>query len=123
MKYLILIYSNPASRALWETFSEEDRSAGWQAYADLDAELARSGELLVSEALADVQLTKTVHLRDGLISTTDGPFAETKEHLVGFYFVECDSVERAIEIAAKVPEADLDLVQVRPVMDLGGPDV
>ncbi len=123
MKYLILIYSNPQSRALWETFSEEDRSAGWRAYAELDAELARSGELIVSEALADIALTKTVHVRDSVVSTTDGPFAETKEHLVGFYLVDCETLERAVEVAAKVPEADLDLVQVRPVMDLGAPDL
>ena len=118
MKYLILIYSNPESRALWETFSPEDRARGLGAYEALDEELAASGEMIASEPLDDPAKGKRVHVTEGGTFTTDGPFAEVKELLVGFYLVECAGTDRAVEIAAKVPEAFLGLVEVRPVTDL-----
>jgi hypothetical protein len=118
VKYLILIYSNPESRALWDTFSPEQRAQGLGAYEALNAELAESGEMVVSEALDDPAKGKRVHVTEGATLTTDGPFAEVKELLVGFYVVDCASMERAVEIAAKVPEAFLGLVEVRPVTDL-----
>lgn len=108
---------------MWESFSDAERGVGWDAYAELDADLQVTGEMVVSEALADVGLTKRVWLRDSVVSTTDGPYAEAKEHLVGFYLVDCMSMERAVEIAARVPEADLGLVEVRPVMDISGMDM
>ena len=123
MKYLILIYSNPASRALWEGFSAEERSEGLAVYAALDEDLAASGELIVSEALADPALTRRVTASGGQVLTTDGPYAEAKELLAGFYLLECDSVERAVEVAGRVPEAGLGLVEVRPVLDLAGLDM
>ena len=120
MKYLILIYSNPASREIWEGFSDDQRAEGYRYYAALTEELASSGELIVSEALADPSLTTRVSVRDGQTLTSDGPFAETKELLGGFFLLDCESVERAVEIAARVPEAELGLVEVRPVLSLGG---
>ena len=120
MKYLVLIYSNPASRALWEGFSDEQRGEGLGVYAALDEDLTASGELVVSEALADSSQTKRVTVTGGQVLTTDGPFAEAKELLAGFYLLECDSSERAVEIAARIPEADMGLVEVRPVLDLAG---
>jgi hypothetical protein len=120
MKYLILIYSNPLSRKAWEGFSEAQRGEGLARYAALNEDLVASGEMIVSEALADPSLTKRLSVRDGQTMTTDGPFAEAKELLAGFYLVECQSIERAIELAARVPEAALGLVEVRPVMDLSG---
>ncbi len=120
MKYLILIYSNPMSRKLWEGFSQAERGEGLRLYAALTEDLATSGELIVSEALADPSLAKRVEVRDGQTMTTDGPFAEVKEHLAGIYLIQCDSIERAIEHAARVPEAAYGLVEVRPVLDLGG---
>jgi hypothetical protein len=120
VKYLILIYSNPSSREAWEKFSADQRAEGLNAYAALNEELAASGELIVSEALADPSLAKRVTVRDGRTMTTDGPFAEAKELLAGFILIECESFERALERAASVPEADLGLVEVRPVMDLSG---
>lgn len=123
MKYLILIYSNPMSRALWAGFSPTEQAAGFQYYAALTEELAASGELVVAEALADVATTKRVHLRDGQTLTTDGPFAEAKEHLMGIYLVQCASLERAVAIAGRIPEAEYGLVEVRPIMALGGSDM
>ena len=120
MKYLILIYSNPASREIWEGLSEDQRAAGYRYYAALTEELAASGELIASEALADSSLTRRVSVRDGRTLTSDGPFAEAKELLAGFFLLECESMERAVEVAGRVPEAELDLVEVRPVLELGG---
>jgi hypothetical protein len=120
VKYVILIYGNPASRDAWVGFSDEQRAEGWQAYAVLNEDLTSSGELVVTESLADPALAKRVTVREGQTMTTDGPFAEVKEHLAGFYLIECESIDRAIEHAARVPEATLGLVEVRPVLNLGG---
>lgn len=116
MKYLILIYSNPESREAWNGFSDAERAEGMAAYAALNDELTASEELIVSEALTGAALGKGVTARDGRVITTDGPFAEAKEHLAGFLLVDCDGLDRATEIAARVPEATLGLVEVRPVM-------
>ncbi|MEU4443717.1 YciI family protein [Actinosynnema sp. NPDC050801] len=116
MRYLVLIYSNPESRAIWDRMGNDERSAGLDAYAALDEELAASGELVVSEALAEPALTTRVTVRDGRALTTDGPFAETKELLAGFYLVEVPTRERAVRIAARIPEARLGLVEVRPAL-------
>jgi hypothetical protein len=120
MKYLILIYSNPKSREIWEGFSAAQRAEGLGGYEALRADLVASGEMIVSEALADPSLARRVLVRDGQTLTTDGPFAEVKEHLAGFFLLECSSIERAVEHAARVPEASLGLVVVRPVMAPGG---
>jgi hypothetical protein len=74
--------------------------------------------MIVSEALADPSQAKRVSLREGRTVISDGPFAEVKEHLAGVYLVDCDSMDRAVEVAARIAEADLDLVEVRPVLDL-----
>ncbi len=123
MKYLVLIYSNPASRQIWEGFSDDQRAEGYRYYAALTEELAASGELIVSEALADPSLTTRVSVRHGQTLTSDGPFAEAKELLAGFFLLECDSPERAVEIAARIPEAELGLVEVRPILQLGGMEI
>lgn len=120
MKYLILIYGNPASRAIWESFSPEEQQTGLELYAALDEDLAASGEMVVSERLADVAHTTRVSVRDGRTLASDGPFAEAKEHLAGFFLVECADLARATEIAGRIPESAFGLVEVRPVLDLNG---
>lgn len=118
MRYVVLIYSNAESRKIWEQFSETERGEGLAYYAGLTAELEESGELLADAALADLPATKRVRVDQGRTLTTDGPFAEAKEHLAGFYLLEVANEERAVEIAAKVPEAALGLVEVRPTRSL-----
>jgi hypothetical protein len=120
VKYVILIYQNPVSRAIWDGLSEAQRAEGWAAYADLNKDLTASGELVVSEALADPSQARRVTVRAGRPIPSDGPFAEAKEHLAGFYLVDCASIERAIEIAARIPEAAHINVEVRPILDLAG---
>ena len=123
MKYMILIHSNPRSRELWQGFSDEQRAEGFSAYAAIAEDLAASGELIVTHALADASLSKRVSERDGRMVTSDGPFAEAKEHLAGFFLLECESEERAVEIAKRIPEAPLGLVEVRPILQLGGTEM
>ncbi|CAM4168277.1 YciI family protein [Kibdelosporangium persicum] len=118
MKYLIMIQMNPSARAMWESLTDEQRADGYQLHKDMVSRLEASGELVVSEALADVSLTRRVNVKDGVVTTTDGPFAEVKEYLAGFYLVDCENIDRAIEHAARLPEAGLGLVEVRPVMEL-----
>ncbi|HEY2041181.1 MAG TPA: YciI family protein [Jatrophihabitans sp.] len=118
MKYLILIYSNPKSRARWEGLTDAQRMEFGLAHMAGSAALAESGELIVSEGLVDQALAKRVAVRDGQITTTDGPFAEVKEYLAGFQLVDCEGIERAIEIAAQVPDAAFGEVEVRPVFDM-----
>jgi hypothetical protein len=120
VKYLILIYSNPRSRAVWEGMSDEQRVEFGRGHTALTEALAASGELIVSEGLADPSMAKRVSVRDGQTLTTDGPFAEVKEHLAGFYLVECDSIDRAVELAARAPDAAYNEVEVRPVFDRSG---
>lgn len=120
MKYLILIYSNPTSRAVWEELSDAERLQFGRGHLALSEALAESGELIVSEGLADQSLAKRVAVREGTTMTTDGPFAEVKEHLAGFYLLECDSIDHAIACAARTPDAARGHVEVRPVLDLRG---
>ena len=120
MKYLILIYNNPGARQYWEGLSQAQLIEATRGYVALNKDLAASGEVIVNEALADPSEAKRVTVREGKTMTTDGPFAEVKEHLAGFYLIECENIDRAIEHAARVPEAAHGLVEVRPVMDLSG---
>jgi hypothetical protein len=118
VKYLVMIYSNPASRAVWDGFSDAEKAAGLRVYAALVEELAATGELVVTEALADPS-----HARRPVPLVGDGPYAESKEHLAGFFLVDCTSMERALEIAARIPESSYGLVEVRPTMTYDGMDV
>ncbi|MGY4769969.1 YciI family protein [Kribbella sp. CWNU-51] len=119
MKFLVLIYGNPESRAVWDSLSDDQKREGMAGYTALNDALSASGELVASESLGDPAATKQVLVRDGRVMTTDGPFAEVKEQLAGFYLLDCDSVDRAVEIVAQIPEAPFSIVEVRPVRDLG----
>jgi hypothetical protein len=116
MKYLILIYTNPEMRAYWEALTDAQRADAARAHTAIVDELVASGELVVSSPLADVSHTKRPVVRDGQLMTTDGPYAEVKEHLAGFYVVDCESQERALDVFAKLPEAAYGAVEVRPTL-------
>ncbi|HET7518244.1 MAG TPA: YciI family protein [Actinomycetes bacterium] len=120
MKYLILIYSNPASREIWEGFSDEQRAEGFRYYGALTEELAASGELIVTEALADPSLTRRVTVRDGQTVTSDGPFAETREQLGGYFLIDAKDLDEAIAIATRIPMASRGTVEIRPILELQG---
>ena len=113
MKYMLLIWNNPEN---WDVVPD----AEYAEYTALDQALLESGELIISAALAEPVTTRTVRVREGVAATTDGPFLEAKEHLAGYFLVECSSPERALAIAAVIPAARSDRVEVRPVMDTAG---
>jgi hypothetical protein len=118
VKFVVLIYGNPESRAAWEGMSEEQQAAGLEYYRQLNADLDASGERIVSERLAFPERAKRVRVTGDGPLTTDGPFAEAKEFLAGFYLLDCADFDRATEIAARIPEAAFGVVEVRPVMGL-----
>lgn len=120
MKYLILIHHNPQARDLWASMSPERRAEALEAHTALVRDLSESGEMVISEALADPSQAKRVLVTHGQKTVSDGPFAELKEHLAGFYVVDCESIERVIEHAARIPEAAFGTVEVRPVMTQSG---
>lgn len=122
MKYLLLIYHNPGTRQIWEALPDAERTDDMAAYAALNDELTASGELIVAEALADPPLAKRVTVREGETIASDGPFAEVKEQLAGFYLVDCESMERAATIAGRIPEvaAEAADVEVRPILTYSG---
>ena len=120
MKYMLLIHESPGTR---EHFTGE---AGKALMAEIDAimkELIDSGELVGGEALADPSQTKTVRSSGATAVVTDGPFAEAKEHLGGYLMVECESVERATEIAKRWPKGDGGAMEVRAIMNTAAVDV
>ncbi|MCL7459613.1 YciI family protein [Micromonospora echinofusca] len=123
MKYMILINHNEQTRDAWQNMSEAEQAVGMKAHMSLVGDLSESGELIVSDALADQSQAKRVLVKDGQVSTTDGPFPEVKEYVAGFYLIECDSLEKAVEHAARIPEANFGMVEVRPVLSAGGPDM
>lgn len=105
MKYLCLVY-------LDEKRLDELPDSDCVAY---DTELRQSGLCITSEALQSVQTATTVRVRSGKVSVTDGPFAETKEQLAGFYLIDAIDLNEAIQIAAKIPPATVGSIEVRPI--------
>lgn len=120
MKYLILIQSNPRSLAAWDAMSEDERMAFGRDHLRLSDEMAEAGVHVASEGLADPGLAKWVSVRDGGTIASDGPYAEVKEHLAGFYLIDCPSLDEAVAWAARVPDAKYTEVEVRPVLDMSG---
>lgn len=120
MKYMLLIYDNPGTRERF--FGPQGRELMAEV-DDLVKELTESGELVGGEALADPSNTRTVRVRDDAPAITDGPLAEAKEHFAGYLIVDCESLERATEIAARWPNARFTAMEVRPVMDPAGTEM
>jgi hypothetical protein len=120
VKFMLLIWSNPEN---WAALSPGEQALTADAVAEhaaLDAALIGSGELVMSAGLADPVVGRTVRVRAGVVASTDGPYAEAKEHLVGYYVVDCEDLERATAIAARIPDARWERVEIRPLMDVAG---
>ncbi len=105
MKYLCLIYGE--EKAL-QAMPDDD-------CLEYDESIRKSGHCIASEALQPVATATTVRVRNGKVSVTDGPFAETKEHLAGFYLVEAKDLNEAIQLASRIPPARVGSVEVRPI--------
>jgi len=113
MQFLALIYENEAERATW---SEEMNAANMKAYFDYTNAVKESGEFVAGDALMPTNTATSVRIRNGELVTTDGPFAETKEQLGGYYLLECENLDQAIESASRIPAAKNGTVEVRPIM-------
>jgi hypothetical protein len=114
MKYALLIYSSEAAGPQTEEAMMEEMPE-WFSYTE---ELNQAGANLAGEALLPAATATTVQIRNGERITTDGPFAETKEVLGGFYIVEAADLDAALEWAAKIPAAPYGSIEVRPVMEI-----
>ncbi|WP_026421297.1 YciI family protein [Actinokineospora inagensis] len=123
MKYMLLAYTN---RAAWEAATREwaasgempaEVAAACQFFAELGGELVASGEFVAAEGLADPAHSRTVRPGGDVPVVTDGPFAESKEVLVSYSIVDCETAERAAEIASRVVAATGDSVEIRPLMN------
>jgi hypothetical protein len=113
MQYMLLIYDNEAT---WETMPEDEQQNVMREYFQYTEELKSSGKYVAGDALQPIATAKSVRLRDGETTTTDGPFAETKEVLGGYYLVDVDSDDEALEWAAKIPSARFGTIEVRPIV-------
>jgi hypothetical protein len=120
MKYMLLIYSNPQ---VWEELPDAERTQMMTDAESIMKELQDSGEWVGGEALADPVNSKTVRIRDGVPAVTDGPFLEAKEHLAGYCLLDCETLERALDIAARWPDARYNGVELRPLMGEHGTDM
>ena len=118
MKYLCLIYEDEKS---WMNLNKEQGDALLGEYNTFTEDIQKSGHLLAGEALQPTQSATTVRVRKGKISTTDGPFAETKEQLGGYYLIEAKDLNDAIKVAAKIPAVRTGSIEVRPVMEFDQP--
>lgn len=131
MKYLFLIYSNAEN---WEhpihlrhpdflALSPAERDEINKRADELFEEVTTSGEFVAGSALAEPALTRTAAYRDGVPAVTDGPYLEAKEQLAGYFVLDCETPERAAEIAARFPDARFGAVEVRPIMDMAGQEM
>ena len=113
MQYMLLIYNPPGD---WESVPAEQQKAIMEAYGTFTEELQASGKLVAGDALQAVTTATSIRVRDGETLTTDGPFAETKEVLGGYYLIDVDTLDDAIEWAAKLPSARYGHIEVRPIV-------
>ena len=118
MKYLCLVYYD--ERTL-EAMPESEFEVFTDEHFALDEELRKGGQCIVAEALQPVHTSTTVRVRNGKLSTTDGPFAETKEQLAGFYLIDARDLNEAIHVASRIPPARVGSVEVRPIRELNHP--
>jgi hypothetical protein len=114
MRYLLLIYEAPSSADPSETMAEAELGR----YGAFTREAQDRGMFLGGEALAPIADATSVRVRGGQTLTTDGPFAETKEELGGYYLLECRDLDEAIEMAAKIPAAERGSIEIRPIWEL-----
>ena len=113
MEYLLLVYSNEKTDPQPGT---PDGDSFLNDYMQFTEEVQKKGLTRGSNALQEVSTATTVRVRDGKTQTTDGPFAETKEQLGGYYLLDCKDLDQAIEYAAKIPSAKNGSIEIRPVM-------
>jgi len=118
MKYLCLIYDEEKKL---ESMPKSESDAYMGEYFAFTNGIKQSGHYLGGNALQPVSAATTVRMRNGKVSTTDGPFAETKEQLGGYYLIEARDLNDAIQVASKIPSARFGSIEVRPIIDYSQP--
>jgi hypothetical protein len=113
MKYMLLIYHDEQS---WNRYTVAERQEIYREYRDLIQELESNGKYLAGDELQPTTTASSVRVRDGKQMVTDGPFAETREQIGGFFLIEANNLDEATSIAARIPSARMGAVEVRPVM-------
>jgi hypothetical protein len=115
MKYLCLIYSD---EAIWPSLPKSEEEKMMAEYRAFGESVKASGQLLAAHRLHNVDSATTIRVRNGKMSTTDGPFAETKEQLGGFYLIEAKDLNDAISVGSRIPGAKYGSIEVRPVWEM-----
>jgi hypothetical protein len=117
MKYLCLIYDEEKKL---EAMPQSEGEAFMAEYHGFTEAIKKSGHYLGGNALQPVQTATTVRVRNGKVSATDGPFAETQEQLGGYYLIEAKDLDDAVQVAAKIPSSRIGTIEVRPIMEFNG---
>lgn len=116
MQYLLLIYED---EKIWGGYSEAQAGAILDEYRTFTQDIVQSGHFKAGEALQPTGTARTVRVRDGETITSDGPFAETREQLGGYYLVEAKDMEEALAIGKRIPAAKSGIIEVRPIQTFG----
>jgi hypothetical protein len=117
MQYLLLIYEDEKA---WAALSEAERGKIFGEYMTFTADLKKSGHFVAGDALQPVHTATTVRSREGKIARTDGPFAETREQLGGYYLIEAKDLDEACALGARIPASRSGSIEVRPIMSYPG---
>jgi hypothetical protein len=112
MQYLLLIYDD---ESIWKNMPEAEAGKLHAEYMAFTADIKKSGHYIAGDALQSVTTATTVRVRDGKTAMTDGPFAETREQLGGYYLIEAKDLDEASKIAARIPSAKIGSIEIRPV--------
>ena len=120
MKYMLLIHDDEKA---WGKLSDAERQKIYAEYGAFSAELRAAGQYLAGSQLQPTSTATSVRLRDGKRLVTDGPFAETREQLGGYYLVEAKDLNEAIQVASKIPAARNGSIEVRPIVEFEGHDL
>ncbi len=118
MKYLLLIYGN---EKIWGKMTEAEHTKMMGEFMQFSQAIGASGHYKAGSQLQPTATAKSVQVRDGKRLVTDGPFAETREQLGGYYLIEAKDLDEAIEIAARIPSSRLGTIEVRPLVEVGAP--
>jgi hypothetical protein len=117
MKYMLLIYDD---EKVWSKFSEAERRKLFGEYMQFGEQIRSSGNHLAGAPLQPTSAARSVRVREGKRLVTDGPFAETREHLGGYFLIDAANLDEAIRIAARIPGARKGTVAIRPAMEIPG---
>jgi hypothetical protein len=118
MKYMLSIYHDEQA---WDRYTEDERQQIYREYRELIQDLESKGQYLAGDELQPATTATTVRVRDGKPLVTDGPFAETREQLGGFFLIEANDLAEANRIAGRIPSARTGAVEVRPVAEIAAP--